>query len=73
LYLFHLPIHFGLARRGWDIPARAPVGIALSFAAAICSYFVIERPCLRLKARLGQPRRAPGRPEFRQPDQARAA
>jgi peptidoglycan/LPS O-acetylase OafA/YrhL len=72
LYLFHLPILFGLARRGWGIPVRAPVGIALSFLAAICSYFVIEQPCLRLKDRLRRPGRAPRNLLVRRTEPAKA-
>jgi peptidoglycan/LPS O-acetylase OafA/YrhL len=63
LYLWHLPIllflsdqaHLGLA-------ATAIIGIPLSFVAAELSYRFVERPFLRLKARLSADRRADGLP-----------
>jgi len=50
LYLWHAPILAALAGRRIVPPSMLPViGILLSFAAATFSYFVVERPFLRLK------------------------
>lgn len=54
LYLFHIPImgwvpHEGL---GWKYPAATLTIATLTFAAAIASYYCIEKPCLGLKHRL---------------------
>jgi peptidoglycan/LPS O-acetylase OafA/YrhL len=62
LYLFHLPIKLSLARYGWSFHVQSTLVVVLSFVAATCSYFVIERPCLRVKARLRKPASLPGRP-----------
>lgn len=54
LYLFHIPIIGWLrpAALGWkNLPGTCLVAV-LSLAAAICSYYCIEQPCLRLKHRL---------------------
>jgi len=58
LYLFHLPIGhwFGAERLGWTVPLETLKVAGLSFAAAILSYFCVERPFLRLKERLHGPR-----------------
>jgi peptidoglycan/LPS O-acetylase OafA/YrhL len=55
LYLFHWPILRWLqtTRLGSEItPLLGVLVIGLSLAAALLSYYVLERPCLRLKARL---------------------
>lgn len=53
LYLYHMPIIFWLkpAGLGWSHPGPTLLVAALTFAAAGASYFLIERPCLRLKSR----------------------
>ncbi len=68
IYLLHLPIYFIVeaALPGWTHLEKLPLKLALSLAAAAASFYVIERPCLRLKARfesrddatLAAPRRA---------------
>ena len=65
LYLYHLPIFAALGLRGpafgddgvtaWTVLR----GVAIVFAVAITSYFVIERPLLRLGARFRAPTPAP--------------
>jgi peptidoglycan/LPS O-acetylase OafA/YrhL len=57
LYLFHVPIIHWLrpAQLGWTAPANTLLVTGLSFAAAMISYYGIERPCLRLKLRLQSP------------------
>jgi peptidoglycan/LPS O-acetylase OafA/YrhL len=54
LYLFHMPIIAWLVPgyRGWKNPGPSLVALGVIFAAATVSYFLIERPCLRLKGRL---------------------
>ena len=53
LYLFHVPIiHcFDDKEIGWEHPANTLLVAGLSFGVAVFSYFVVERPCLRLKDR----------------------
>jgi peptidoglycan/LPS O-acetylase OafA/YrhL len=52
LYLWHLPV-YGLVFKYGDgfmsLTAQSVSAVALSLAVALCSYFVIERPFLRLK------------------------
>jgi peptidoglycan/LPS O-acetylase OafA/YrhL len=57
LYLFHLPIIHWLrpARLAWTAPANTLLVTGLSFAAAVISYYGIERPRLRLNLRLQSP------------------
>jgi peptidoglycan/LPS O-acetylase OafA/YrhL len=57
LYLFHIPIIYWLrpARLGWDAPGLTLLAAGLSIAAAVVSYYCVERPCLRLKGRLRAP------------------
>jgi peptidoglycan/LPS O-acetylase OafA/YrhL len=56
LYLFHVPIIYWLhpAGLGWRYPLMTLLVVGLTTAAALLSYYGIERPCLRLKDRLGQ-------------------
>jgi peptidoglycan/LPS O-acetylase OafA/YrhL len=59
VYLYHLPILFSLGMNqanlnGGGVPAtRIALAVALTMGLAIVSYVVLERPLLRLKARLG--------------------
>ena len=57
LYLFHIPVIRWLRLEpedlGWRHPGNALLVLALTFAAAVLSYYLIERPCLRWKRRLG--------------------
>jgi peptidoglycan/LPS O-acetylase OafA/YrhL len=57
LYLFHVPIIHWLrpADLGWAFPVETVGVTGLSFAAAVLSYWCIERPCLRLKQLLRPP------------------
>jgi peptidoglycan/LPS O-acetylase OafA/YrhL len=58
LYLWHFPVYWWVSRHVPE-PHRTPVvllAVGLSFAMATISYFLVERPALRLKARL-EPRR----------------
>src|SRR5262249_36182536 len=54
LYLYHMPIRLWLQPDGlgWGHPGPTLLVAGLAFAAAIASYFWLERPCLRLKDRL---------------------
>jgi peptidoglycan/LPS O-acetylase OafA/YrhL len=76
LYLFHMPIICWLqpVGLGWGFPAETFLVVGLTFTAAVCSWYCIERPCLRLKERLsvsGSPppvnSRAAGPPTHRPP------
>ena len=50
LYLYHLPIYHAVVVPT-PTPLRALFALALSFAAATASYWLIERPILRYAAR----------------------
>ncbi len=54
VYLYHIPIIRWLypEQLGWKAPAETVTVVALSLAAAVASYYVVERPCLRWKSRL---------------------
>ena len=58
LYVWHLFIYAAVAVHTRQQPMFVRVGlaVALSFAAAIVSFVVVERPFLRLKSRLESPR-----------------
>lgn len=53
LYLWHYPIWFIIYGQFQDWPWAIPVVAILSYAAAVISFFVVERPFLRLKSRFG--------------------
>jgi peptidoglycan/LPS O-acetylase OafA/YrhL len=57
LYLFHFPMIDWLQPKalGWTAPVDTLLVGGASLAAAIGSYYAIERPCLRWKARLKLP------------------
>jgi len=57
LYLFHAPLiyWFGLTRMGWAAPGNTLLAASLSLTAALISFYLIERPCLRMKLRLHSP------------------
>jgi peptidoglycan/LPS O-acetylase OafA/YrhL len=65
LYLVHIPIIHWLhpSALGWAAPGMTVLAGGLSFAAALVSYFCIERPCLRLKDRLHAAEPVAGRSE----------
>jgi len=54
LYLYHIPILAFLLRTGLPPLAMALAAAGLTLATALLSYYCIERPCLRLKDRLGR-------------------
>jgi peptidoglycan/LPS O-acetylase OafA/YrhL len=56
IYLYHMPIISWLGDEGlgWGHPGKTLLVIGLTAAAAVFSYYCIERPCLRLKDRLGR-------------------
>jgi peptidoglycan/LPS O-acetylase OafA/YrhL len=51
LYLWHLPIFLTLKLQGYGWLQIALIGTLLTFTIAFLSYFLIERPCLKLKQR----------------------
>lgn len=55
LYLWQEPFLYFLPRTTWA--TSFPQNIVLAFAAALASYFIVERPMLRLKDRLTAPTR----------------
>lgn len=52
LYLWHVPVQHHFYKQHWPWPVAAARVMALSFLAATFSYYVIERPFLRLKGKL---------------------
>jgi peptidoglycan/LPS O-acetylase OafA/YrhL len=61
LYLFHAPVIacFDEDSLGWGHLATTSLAFVLSVAAALLSFFLVERPFLRLKDRLGAPAAVP--------------
>ena len=61
LYLFHAPVIacFGEDSLGWGHLGTTALAFVLSLAAALLSFYLVERPFLRLKDRLGVPAVAP--------------
>jgi peptidoglycan/LPS O-acetylase OafA/YrhL len=55
LYLWHVPILVALGVHSHFEGWRSFAGVGLSLTAATISYFVIERPFLRMKTRRGSP------------------
>jgi peptidoglycan/LPS O-acetylase OafA/YrhL len=62
LYLYHIPIMYYIQPKslGWSNPGASFLVLGLTLSAALVSFFCIERPCLRLKDRLGAPSTATG-------------
>jgi peptidoglycan/LPS O-acetylase OafA/YrhL len=60
VYLYHMLIIYWMrpAGLGWRHPGTITAVALLSVAAALASYYGIERPCLRLKDRFGHRRSA---------------
>jgi peptidoglycan/LPS O-acetylase OafA/YrhL len=54
LYLYHIPVveWLGLREMGWKAPGETATAVGVTFAAAVLSYYLVERPFLRLKDRL---------------------
>jgi peptidoglycan/LPS O-acetylase OafA/YrhL len=54
LYLWHLPIYFGIRYHGggWPTPVRVSVAVFATFFFTALSWFFIEKPCLEWKDRL---------------------
>jgi peptidoglycan/LPS O-acetylase OafA/YrhL len=58
LFLYHLAVVIQVSR--WGPPAQGLVALAMSLAIAAASYYVIERPLMRLKGLVkGGPEPAP--------------
>jgi peptidoglycan/LPS O-acetylase OafA/YrhL len=57
LFLYHLAVVTQLGK--WNVPARELVALVLSLAIAAVSYYVIERPALRLKRLVKDDREPP--------------
>lgn len=59
LYLWHLPVMFGVRRWGGALPRPAAVAVALglSLLFAVLSWFLLERPAMRWRRRLEARRR----------------
>jgi peptidoglycan/LPS O-acetylase OafA/YrhL len=59
LYLFHIPVIHWLRlpsrQLGWTAPGKTLLATGVSFAAALISFYLVERPCLLLKLRLHSP------------------
>jgi peptidoglycan/LPS O-acetylase OafA/YrhL len=52
IYLFHFPIFQWAAHEGWSVRTTDTVELAMTAAVVAFSWFVVERPALRLKDRL---------------------
>jgi peptidoglycan/LPS O-acetylase OafA/YrhL len=59
LYLFHFPIMKWMIDHNWTVRDKAVVGSAMGFGLATLSYYLVERPCLRLKDRFRGPEARP--------------
>jgi peptidoglycan/LPS O-acetylase OafA/YrhL len=62
IYLWHYPIFNVLGQKytGWTGFRLVGTQLAATFAAAAASYYLVERPALRLKGRFGRrPRTIP--------------
>ena len=61
VYLYHLPVYFAVEKLMPDasLPVRLGLKLALTFALAIPSFYLVEQKFLRLKARFED--KAPGR------------
>ncbi len=61
LYLFHFPLMKYMIEQHWTVRDKTLVGISVAFALATASYYLVERPFLRLKDRFrGGRERGPG-------------
>ncbi len=59
VYLWHMPIiaELGPQTVGWRAPGRTLLAIGLTIVAAVASFHLVERPCLKLKERLAKAER----------------
>jgi peptidoglycan/LPS O-acetylase OafA/YrhL len=51
-FLYHLAVVLQVER--WDLPAGTAVALAMSLAIAAASYYLIERPAIKLKGLIGR-------------------
>ncbi len=65
LYLWHYPLFNYIDLMEFSQPVRLSAMVGSVFAAAGVSYYLIERPCLRLKRRFGPTILRSGMPERR--------
>jgi peptidoglycan/LPS O-acetylase OafA/YrhL len=72
LYLWHFPVFLIFSERAssWPAPVRVLAAWTVALAAAVASYRLVERPALRIKARLG---RRPAPPTTGPPAERRVA
>ncbi|MEI6413613.1 MAG: acyltransferase [Pseudomonadota bacterium] len=56
LYLWHYPIYMTMKSYGFDRLSIITLGSAMTFLAASSSYYLMERPILKLKSRLSRAR-----------------
>jgi peptidoglycan/LPS O-acetylase OafA/YrhL len=55
VYLFHYPIVAYLEYKHWGPWGRTLIGLPLSLGLAAMSFYLLERPCLRLKEHFRRP------------------
>lgn len=55
VYLFHYPILAYMGYKKWDAWGLTLIGLPLSLALAVASFYLLERPCLRLKDHFRRP------------------
>jgi peptidoglycan/LPS O-acetylase OafA/YrhL len=51
LYLWHIPIFRAIEDQHWPWWINAAIGIPVTTGATLASYYLVEKPCLRLKKR----------------------
>jgi peptidoglycan/LPS O-acetylase OafA/YrhL len=56
LFLYHLAVVIQVDR--WNLPAGTPIALLLSIGVAAASYYIVERPAIKLKRLVG-PRSEP--------------
>ena len=61
LYLYHFPVFAAVQKQGFSHPVQHALELSISIALTVFSWFVVEKPALRLKDHIGTsaPRRAP--------------
>lgn len=52
LYLWHFPLFLLVQARGWPFAAELAVEMSLTIALTLASFYLLERPCLKLKEQL---------------------
>ena len=56
IYLWHIPVFYAVAHSGESLPTSVQivVGLAITAACTLASWYLVEKPCLRLKTRVAR-------------------